>query len=69
MSASVRRLEWRLCIADGIAKLRRSPGVNEGKGRQETVSGSKRKGKKYSGAQQADKTRIETETEIDLKER
>ena len=30
--AWVRRLGLRVCIANGIAKLRRSPRVNEGKG-------------------------------------
>ena len=39
MSTWVRRLGWRLCIAHGIAKLRRSPRVNEGKRRQRTASG------------------------------
>ena len=49
VSAWVRRLGRRACIANGIAKLRRSPRVSEGKGRQETVSFSR-------GAEQADKT-------------
>ena len=44
-----------MCIANVIAKLRRSPRVNEGKGGQETASGSKEMGEKHRGADQADK--------------
>ena len=55
VSAWVRRLGWRVCIANGIAKLRRSPRVNEDKGRQETASGSKGMGEKHGDAEQADK--------------
>ena len=57
VSAWVRRLGWRVCTANGLAKLRRSPRVNEGKGRRETASGSKGMGEKRRGAEQADKTR------------
>ena len=41
VSAWVRRLGWRICIANGISKLMRSSRVTEGEGRQETASGSK----------------------------
>ena len=34
-------LGWRVCIANGLAKLRRSPRANGGKARQETVNGPK----------------------------
>ena len=57
VSAWVRRLGWRACIADGISKLRRGPRVNEGKGRQETAKGSKGTGEKHRGVGQADKNR------------
>ena len=57
VSAWVRRLGWRVCIANGIAKLRRSSRVNEGKGRQETASGPKGMGEKHRGVEQEDKNR------------
>ena len=57
VSAWVRTLGWRVCIANGIAKLRRNPRLNEGKGREETVSESKEMGDKHRGAGQTDKTR------------
>ena len=46
VSAWILRLGWRVCIATALAKLRRSPRVNGGKARQETVSGPKEKGRK-----------------------
>ena len=55
MSAWVKRLGWRVCIANGLANLRRSPRVNGGKTRQETVSGPKGMGEKTSGIEQAEK--------------
>ena len=46
VSAWVRRAGWRICIANGIANLRRSPRVNRGKDKQEQVSARKgREGK------------------------
>ena len=53
-SVGMRRLGWRVCIAHGIAKLRRSPRVNEGKARQEKASGSKEMGENHSGEEQED---------------
>ena len=44
MSAWVRRLGWRVCIVNRLARPRRSPRVNGGKARQETSSGLKRMG-------------------------
>ena len=38
VSAWVRRAGWRVCVANGLAKLRCSPRVNGGKARQGTVS-------------------------------
>ena len=55
VSAWVRRLGWRVCIANGIANLRRSPRVNGGKGRMETVSSPNVMGDKNSGLQQTNK--------------
>lgn len=54
MSARARRLGWRASVASGIPKLRRtrSPRVNGGKGRLETVSGSKGMEVKNSGVEQ-----------------
>ena len=57
MSAWVRRLVLRVCIGNGIEKLRRSPKVSEGMGRQGTVSGSKGMGEKHRDAEHADKNR------------
>ena len=55
VSAWVRRLGWRVCIANGLANLRRSPRVNGGKGRMETVSSPNVMGDKSSGLQQTNK--------------
>ena len=68
MSAWVRRLGWRVCIANGIAKLRCSPRVNEGKGRQKTSSGPKGMREKHRGAEQADKTRNGNGKKAQMKE-
>ena len=54
VSAWVRRLGWRVCIANGIAKLSRSPLVNGDKGRQEIVKGPKDMGENSGGAEQTD---------------
>ena len=45
MSAWVRGVGWRICIANGTANLRRSPRVNGGKEKQEQVSARKGKGR------------------------
>jgi len=45
VSAWVRRVGWRICIANGIANLRRSLRVNGGNEKQEQVSARKRKEK------------------------
>ena len=60
VSAWVVGLGWRARITSGIAKPRCNPvnGVNGGKGRQETVSGSKGMREKLGGAEQADEVRI-----------
>ena len=55
VSAWVRRLGWRVCIANGLANLRRSPRVNGGKGRMETVSSPNVMGDKSSSLQQTNK--------------
>ena len=61
MSVWVRRVGWRICIANGIANLRRSPRVNRGKDRQEQVSARKGKGRgnrsKKDGKKTIDKRR------------
>ena len=68
VSAWVRRLGWRVCIANGIAKLRRSPRAHEGKMRQETVRGPKGMGEKHRGAERADKTRDGSEKKAQRRE-
>ena len=45
VSAWVRRVGWRVCIANGIANLRRSPWINGGKEKKEQVSARKEKGR------------------------
>ena len=52
VSPCVRRPGWRVCITNELAKLRRSPRVNGGKARQETVSGPNGMGEKTSGIEQ-----------------
>ena len=51
LSAWVRRLGWRVCIANGIAELKRTPRVNGDKGRQDIVDGPKDMGEN-SGVEQ-----------------
>ena len=63
VSAWVRRLGWRVCVANGIAELRRSPKVNGDKGRQEIANGPKDMGENNGGVEQT-KTKPETEAEI-----
>ena len=58
-SAWVRRVGWRVCTANGLAKLRRSPRVNGSKVRQETVSGPKGIGGGTSGVEQTDEDKTE----------
>lgn len=55
MAAWIRRLGWKACILNGIAKQRRSPRGNGGKGSQEAVSIPKGIGDKHSGVEQTDK--------------
>ena len=55
VSTWIRRLGWRVRIANGLVNLGRSPRVNGGKARQETVSGPKGTGEKTSGVEQPDK--------------
>ena len=62
MPAWVRRLGWRVCIASGVAQLRRSSRVTGGKGRQETTRGPKGMGENSGGVEQP-KTEPETEAE------
>ena len=58
VSAWVRRLGLRVCIATGMKKQRRSPRVIDGKGwGQGTASGSKGMGERHRGAEQAGKNR------------
>ena len=62
VSAWVRRVGWRVCIANGIANLRRSPRVNGGKEKQEQVcagEGKERRNicKKTKRKQQTRRTR------------
>ena len=45
MSAWVRRVGWRIGIANGTANLRRSPRVNGGKEKPEQISARKGKGR------------------------
>ena len=62
VSAWVRRLGWRVCIANGLAELRRSPRANGAKVRQETVSGPKGMAGRTSGVDQT-KTKPKMEKE------
>ena len=55
VSAWVRGVGWRICIANGTANLRRSPRVNGGKEKQEQVNAQKGKGRGHSGPKQTDK--------------
>ena len=55
MSAWIRGVGWRICIANGTANLRRSPRVNGGKKKQEQVIARKGKGRGHSGPKQTDK--------------
>ena len=51
MSVWIRRLGWRVCTANGITNLRRSPRAKGGKGRQETVCSPKGTREKKSEAE------------------
>ena len=55
VSAWVRRVGWRVCIANGITTLRRSARVNGGGEGQKRVSNGKGKGREPSGPKQLDK--------------
>ena len=67
VSAWVRRLGWGACIANGIAKPRRSPTVHEGKGRQEQQVAPRERGRSIEA--QNEYTITGMETEIMVKEK
>ena len=52
VSAWVRTLGWRVCIANAVAELRRSPRVNGDKVGQEIVNGPKDMGENSGGVEQ-----------------
>ena len=62
---------WRICIANGIANLRRSPRVNGEKDKQEQVSARKGKGRgnrsKKDGKKAIDKTIAENDSRRKLR--
>ena len=62
VSAWVRTLGWRVCIANAVAELRRSPRVNGDKVGQEIVNGPKDMGENSGGVEQT-RTNPEKEKE------
>ena len=69
LSVWARRLGCGVCVANGLAKLRRSPRVGRDKGRQRTVRGSEGMGEKIGDVEQTKtKSKTETETERKLKQ-
>ena len=57
MSAWVRRLGWRVCIANRIQEVRRSPRLAENKGGQEVRKGQKGKQAKVGEGGGSDRIR------------